>query len=74
MPPLARAISSQLLGGSFSTGWGPVNDRLLSTFQDIKDIFSPLGGECDPHSESKSAAGGFNSLPPPGAGVSGLIG
>lgn len=38
MTPLARAISSHLLGGSFPTGWGPVNDRLLSTFQDIKDI------------------------------------
>lgn len=25
MPPLARPISSQLLGGSFPTAWGPVN-------------------------------------------------
>lgn len=77
MTPLARAISSHLLGGSFPTGWGPVNDRLLSTFQDIKDIvffFFFLGGECDPHSESGPAAGAFNSLPAPGAGVSGLIG
>lgn len=74
MPPLARAISSQLLGGGFPTGWGPVNDRLLSAFQDITDFFFPLGGECDPCSESRSAAGGFNSLSPPGAGMSGLIG
>lgn len=52
-----------------------VSDRLLSTFQDIKDIVFSLDGDCDWLTQwSGSIAGGFNSLPPPGAGMAGLMG